>query len=350
MRSETTDVAEEHAPVANSRGDFWLRTLAGGITTAALLFLLNNYFIFWWEWPGALALLDHLLGDAKLEAQYIPLGWYQLASYVGALLIVLAYVRFTPLRALRHDAQRFSRFAAYIVRSAFWVVLLVGLADVVISFLRVENLLACFVGQELTEQLGRPTFRGTYVHLPLSLAALGIALFVRAPGFPWLALLVVFGEFLIVISRFVFSYEQVFMGDLVRFWYAALFLFASAPALLDGGHVRVDVFYTHFSKCAKAWANGIGSLLLGLPLCWVILVSGMWGRGSSINSPLITFEISQAGYGMFTKYLMAGFLVVFALSMLVQFCGYFLSAMADLRNEPGAEEEPEHPELEQVTS
>jgi len=38
---------------------------------------------------------------------------------------------------------------------------------------------------------------------------------------------------MIVISRFIFSYEQAFMADLVRFWYGALFLFASAYTLLE---------------------------------------------------------------------------------------------------------------------
>ena len=58
-----------------------------------------------------------------------------------------------------------------------------------------------------------------------------IAVFNRSLGFIWLTLLVVLAEFQIVISRFVFSYEQPFMGDLVRFWYAALFLFAPVASL-----------------------------------------------------------------------------------------------------------------------
>ena len=67
-------------------------------------------------------------------------------------------------------------------------------------------------------------------------------------GFPWLALLIVVAELAIVITRFVFSYEQAFMGDLVRFWYAALFLFASAYTLYEEGHVRVDVFYAGMQR------------------------------------------------------------------------------------------------------
>ncbi len=148
----------------------------------------------------------------------------------------------------------------------------------------------------------------------------------------------VVAEFQIVISRFVFSYEQGFMGDLVRFWYAALFLFASAHALIDDGHVRVDVLYAHFTQKGKAWTNAVGSVLLGIPLCWVILTQGMWTKGSSLNSPLLSFEISQSGFGMYTKYMMAGFLVVFAVTMTIQFASYFLEAIADLRDEPGHKE------------
>ena len=95
----------------------------------------------------------------------------------------------------------------------------------------------------------------------------------------------------------------------------------------------------------KAWANTIGSLLLGLPLCWVILTQGMWGRGSSLNSPLLSFEISQSGYGLYVKYLMAGFLVVFSITMIIQFSAYILTNAAVLRGqvapENGAEDSGE---------
>lgn len=37
---------------------------------------------------------------------------------------------------------------------------------------------------------------------------------------------------------------------------------------------------------------------------------------------------------MFVKYWMAGFLGVFAVSMLLQFSGYFLESIADFRGDP----------------
>jgi TRAP-type mannitol/chloroaromatic compound transport system permease small subunit len=139
-----------------------------------------------------------------------------------------------------------------------------------------------------------------------------------------------------VLARFIFSYEQAFMGDLVRFWYAALFLFASAYTLLQEGHVRVDILYAGMSDRKKAWTNTIGSLLLGVPLCWIIMTSGMWDKSNLINAPLLSFEVTQSGYGLYVKYLMAGFLLIYALTMMLQFLGYTLRNAAVLAGDADA--------------
>jgi|TARA_B110000438_G_scaffold1775_1_gene1804 TRAP-type mannitol/chloroaromatic compound transport system permease small subunit len=249
---------------------------------------------------------------------------------MSIIILVLIFVFKTPNQKLIDDANILTRFAAYLTRACFWAVLLVGFVDIIISFMRVEGFLNSLFGYAMAIDLGRPVFRGTYVHYPLIIFSFIIAFFVRGLGFTWLALLVVIAEFQIVISRFVYSYEQAFMGDLVRMWYAALFLFASSYALITEGHVRVDVLYSKFKAKTKALSNAIGCVFLGAPLCWVILSTGMWGRGSSLNSPLLSFEIYQQGYGLYVKYLMVGFLIVFAVSMLVQFMGYFLNNTAEL--------------------
>ena len=81
-----------------------------------------------------------------------------------------------------------------------------------------------------------------------------------------------------------------------------------------------------------------GYLLLGLPLGWVILSTGMWNKTSSINAPLYSFEISQSGYGLYVKYLMVGFLAVYGVTMIIQFSSYLLDKVADLRQEPGGDQ------------
>ena len=228
------------------------RIFALSVVVVTLVFVLNDYLIFWRDWPGAWPLLSQWTGIA-LPARAEPsasgastLAWLQVSTYLVPVAAVALYALVTPRQPLRVDAARLSALAAYVVRASFWTVLLIGFVDMLISFLRVEDLLAAVVGADLTRELGRSVYRGTYVHLPLMGLSFLIALRSRSLDFIWLAFLVVLAEFQIVISRFVFSYEQAFMGDVVRFWYAALFLLGSAYALVDEGHVRVDVFYARF--------------------------------------------------------------------------------------------------------
>ena len=163
-------------------------------------------------------------------------------------------------------------------------------------------------------------------------------MFIKHIAFTWLAFLVVIAELLIVITRFVFSYEQAFQGDIVRFWYAALFLFASAYTLFEDGHVRVDVLYSKFSSKAKGIVNSYGSVLMGMTLCWCILLLGMWEKTNVIVNPMLSYESAQSGFGMYTKYWLASFLAIFAISMMIQFSSYLFESYADYNNEDGKRE------------
>jgi len=318
-----------------------LRIFALAGASIGIQFVINNFLNFWGGWPGVVNVFAAVLGLGRgLSGGALMLGVLQLVLNLLPLAIIVAWVWRTPAGSLRMDADRLTALTAYIIRSSFWAVLLVGLVDATISFVRVEGLLADMFGADVADQLGRSNFRGLYVHYPLVAAGFVIGYFTRTLGFIWLAALIVFAEMQIVITRFVFSYEQAFMGDLVRFWYAALFLFASAYTLVEEGHVRVDIAYNNFSERGKAWANVMGTLLLGLPVCWVIMTLGMWSELNLINAPLLSYEVTQSGYGMYVKYLMAGFLMIYALSMLIQFFSFFLENAATLIREP--ETHPHH--------
>lgn len=294
-------------------------------------FLINNFLSNGIGMPGASLnfAADHgMISAAAFQSLLYPF-------FIG---LAIAYVVACSQTSLRKDSRTVSSMNTYFIRAAFWAVLLIGLVDAAISFMRIEGFLEVFVGEQTAKDLGRAQFRGPYVHMPLVAAGIVIAMFTRTLGFHWLALLIVVAELLIVFSRFIFSYEQAFMADLVRFWYGALFLFASAYTLLEEGHVRVDVFYASFKPKTKGYVNAIGSVLMGMALCWVILVMGMGNKASVINSPLFNFEVSQSGFGLYVKYLMAAFLGVFAISMMIQFVSYLFGAVADIRGEPGKHE------------
>jgi len=306
------------------------RWFAWSVISLTSAFLLNNYLTYWLDWPGSTAFLQ---GGANAVLSLV-----QTALYPAAIFLAGFFVFRTRDRALRPDCETIFSITAFIIRAAFWAVFLIGLSDMVVSFLRVEGLLPAIFGDALAIDLGRSVFRGLWLHFPMLALGILIAMWHRGLGFPWLALLVVAAELLIVLTRFIFSYEQAFMADLVRFWYASLFLFASAYTLLEEGHVRVDVLYSGFSERTKGLTNAFGSVLLGISLCSVIIFFGMNGKSTVINGPLLIFETTQTGFGMYVKYWMAGFLGIFAVSMQIQFAGYFLEGIADYYGEPGKRE------------
>lgn len=306
-----------------------------GWGTIALMgvFLINNILTFWFKWPGVAPFFGW---QSSGEVGF--LAAIQLGLYVLAIVLTIAYVKRTEGRMLRVDGEMVSDFNRFLVRAAFWTVVLVGIVDATLSFLRVEGLLATYFGPEMEASLKKSAFRGFYIHFPLILLGIVLAMVTRTIGVIWLALLVVVAELLIVFSRFIFSYEQAFMGDLVRFWYAALFLFASAYTLLEDGHVRVDVVYASLSRRGRAVVNSWGAIFLGMTLCWTVLILGMWSARSIINGPILIYETAQTVLGMSVKYFMAGFLGVFAVTMMLQFIAAYFDARADKRGEPGGRE------------
>ncbi|MEC9367308.1 MAG: TRAP transporter small permease subunit [Pseudomonadota bacterium] len=302
-----------------------LRGFAWAIVAATFVFILNNYLTNWLNWPGPMSVLGE--GTA--------LAWVQLLFYVAGVAAALAFAYRTGDRPVRADSAIMYGIVNYIVRVSFWAVFLIGTADAVVSFLRVEGMLPGLFGEPLATDLGRSAYRGVWVHFPMLALAIVIATLTRGLAFHWLAFLVVASQLLIVITRFIFSYEQAFMSDLIRFWYAALFLFASAYTLFEDGHVRVDVLYSGFDDRRRGLINAVGAVVLGFALCWVIMVLGMASKSAIINSPLLAFETTQTGFGMYVKYWMAGYLGIFAITMLIQFTGSFLEGAADYRGEPG---------------
>ena len=312
-----------------------IRIFSYSILVFTLVFLINNVLTVWLDWPGIKKLFSQfgLFGfrrlSTPLEGLSVALAFIQLLFYFISILLVYFYVRKSIEQTLETDAEILTKIAGYIIRSSFWAVLILGIVDFIISFMVVEKLF----NEVIKFKLVNPSFRITFIHFPLVLISFIIGYFTRSVGFIWLAVLVVGSEFAIVLSRFIFNYEQAFQGDLVRFWYAALYLFASAYALMHEGHVRVDVLYTGFSEKRRAWTNSIGSLVLGIPLCLIIIFLGMGGKASIINGPALSFEITQQGSnGLYLLYLMAIYLAVFAVTMLIQFTSYFMSSSHKILN------------------
>ncbi len=321
----------------NSKMSLYLRIASYSVLAFTLAFLINNVLTVWIDWPGVKKIFSHyeMFGFKKkaLDGSTLSYGFMQIGVYLICIVAVIIYVFKTYSQTLERDSVILSNFSAYLVRSSFWAVFLVGVADFIISFMVVERLWEAIFSPEVKAFMVKSPERITFIHFPIILISFVIGYFTKSVGFIWLAVLVVVSEFIIVLSRFIFSYEQAFQGDLVRFWYAALYLFASAYALIHEGHVRVDVLYSSFSERKKAWTNLLGSSLLGVPLVLIVIFLGLNGKASIINGPVVAFEVTQQGSnGLYLLYLMAVYLAVFAVTMLLQFTSYFMSSSYKILN------------------
>ena len=321
----------------NSKISLYLRIASYSVLAFTLAFLINNVLTVWIDWPGVKKIFSHyeMFGFKKkaLDGSTLSYGFMQIGVYLICIVAVIIYVFKTYSQTLERDSEILSNFSAYLVRSSFWAVFLVGVADFIISFMVVERLWEAIFSPEVKAFMVKSPERITFIHFPIILISFVIGYFTKSVGFIWLAVLVVVSEFIIVLSRFIFSYEQAFQGDLVRFWYAALYLFASAYALIHEGHVRVDVLYSSFSERKKAWTNLLGSSLLGVPLVLIVLFLGLNGKASIINGPVVAFEVTQQGSnGLYLLYLMAVYLAVFAVTMLLQFTSYFMGSSYKILN------------------
>ena len=304
----------------------WKKYL-GWITVSLLVaFLINNFLNIYFGFEGALSLFSG----------FSLTGTVTLLIYIAFTVIGMWYVNKTINESYREQAKKLHDFNVYFLRGCFFAVLFIGCIDFLLALLRSIDVLKFLVGETTSRALGLGNVVGPFIHIPLVVLGFIVAKFTKTLGWTWLALLIVFAELVIVISRYLFSYEQSFMADLVRYWYAALFLFASAYTLYDEGHVRVDVVYAGLSDKVKAYVNAWGSYVLGVVTTVVIVVIGFNGKTSIINSPLLVFEITNQGInGMFIKYQMAMFLGIFGATMMVQFIVQFFDSIADINGEPG---------------
>ena len=304
----------------------WKRYL-GWITISLLVaFLINNFLNIYLEFNSVTSLLT--------ERSFT--GIISTLVHIVCIALAIWQVNRTIHENYRMQAKKLHDFNVYFLRACFFAVLFVGCIDFSLALLRSLDVLVYLVGEKANRALGLGNIVGPFLHIPLIVLGFIFAYFTKTLGWTWLALLIVFAELIIVISRYLFSYEQSFMADLVRYWYAALFLFASAYTLYDEGHVRVDVIYAGFSDKVKAYVNAWGSYVLGVLTCVIIVTIGFNGKTSIINSPLLVFEITNQGInGMFIKYQMAMFLGIFGATMLVQFIVQFFDSIADINEEPG---------------
>ena len=87
----------------------------------------------------------------------------------------------------------------------------------------------------------------------------------------WLLPLMTVITLIIIFCAFVLRAGWVWLNELALYMHAILFMLAAAYTLNQNAHVRVDILYNRLTITGRAWVNLIGTLVLLMPVCGVIV-------------------------------------------------------------------------------
>lgn len=130
----------------------------------------------------------------------------------------------------------------------------------------------------------------------------------------WLALAMGLLTALIVVMRYGFSVNSIFLQELVTYMHASLFLLGGAYALKSQAHVRVDIFYRSFGPRGQAWVNSLGGIVFLMPVC-LFIVGASWNY---VTEAWIIRETSSEPGGIPGVYLLKSLIPLMAINMLLQ--------------------------------
>ena len=129
-----------------------------------------------------------------------------------------------------------------------------------------------------------------------------------------IVLLIVLVQFVIVLARYMFGFNVIWLQDMVTYGHAAIFMLGAAATLAAGGHVRIDILYNRWSPAQQARVDFYGVLLLLLPFCLLML----WFAVPYVAESWKNWEGSFQTMGLQFVYLLKSLLLVFPITLMTQ--------------------------------
>lgn len=119
--------------------------------------------------------------------------------------------------------------------------------------------------------------------------------------------------------------------ELQWYMFSMVFLLGAAYTLKHNAHVRVDVLYARLSPRGRAWVNLLGTVLLLLPFCVLVL----WTSWPTVMNSWAVREVSPDPGGLPRYPIKTVILVCFVL-LLLQSISLAIKGYAALREGRGA--------------
>jgi TRAP-type mannitol/chloroaromatic compound transport system permease small subunit len=145
----------------------------------------------------------------------------------------------------------------------------------------------------------------------------------------WLTVVLVLVTCYDVVVRYIFKESSTAFQELEWHLFAVIFLASAAYTLRIDEHVRVDLFYSKFGKKKKALIDFIGSVLLLIPFCLLVIYAS---KDFVINSFLMKETSPDAG-GLPARYIIKAFIPVSFFLLLLQGIALTFKSFLNLKSE-----------------
>ena len=133
-----------------------------------------------------------------------------------------------------------------------------------------------------------------------------------------------------VVSRYLFNKSSVAIYELEWHIFALIFLLGAAYAFKHDRHVRVDVIYSRLSEKSKAWINLIGTVVLLLPFCVIIIKSGF----DFVSNSYRLLESSADAGGLPARYLIKAAIPLGFLFVAIQAISVIFRSILTINDQP----------------
>lgn len=100
----------------------------------------------------------------------------------------------------------------------------------------------------------------------------------------WLVLVTALISAVNAVMRYGFGLSSNAWLELQWYLFGAIFLLAAGYTLKHNGHVRIDVLHGRLSKRTRAWIDILGSFVILLPLCILMIWLAWHGLADSFRS------------------------------------------------------------------
>ncbi len=130
----------------------------------------------------------------------------------------------------------------------------------------------------------------------------------------WFVVAMVLIQFGVVIGRYVFGVNSIWIQESVLYLHAGLFMLAAGYTLLVDKHVRVDIFYAKVSKNTRRHIDIAGHLLLLLPA----MATLAWWSWPSVRNSWKILEGPISVGGIEAVFLLKSLIPIFCLLVTLQ--------------------------------